>query len=61
MTTLCECYEISGSCQSPSYSTRNDDTPKAGELLGEAAFALAIPLALAMVVSFALPLAGIGP
>jgi len=62
MTTLCECYEISGACKSASYSARSDETPKAGELLGEAAWALAVPLALAMAVSFALPLAGIaGP
>jgi len=36
-----------------------DEPPKAGELFGEAALTLAIPLALATLVSFVLPIAGL--
>jgi hypothetical protein len=59
MSAMSECYKLSGFCVSPSHSNvANDDPPKAGELFGEAALALAVPLVLAIVVSFVLPIAG---
>ena len=60
MTTLCECMDISASCKSVYIrASRTEQPPRAGELMGEAALALAVPLALAAAVSFALPFAGI--
>ena len=59
MTAMGNCYNLSGSCASPSFADAvNDEPPKAGELFGEAALTLAIPLVLAILVSFVLPVAG---
>ena len=59
MTAMCECYDVSGPCRSSSYAdAASDQPPQAGELFGEAALTLAIPLILAIVVSFVLPIAG---
>ena len=59
MAAMCESYKMSGPCASASYANRVDEPPKAGELFGEAALTLAIPLALATLVSFVLPIAGL--
>jgi hypothetical protein len=63
MTAMCDCYDVSGPCGSRSYADANNgEPPQAGQLFGEAALMLAIPLTLAMAVSFALPLTGlVGP
>jgi hypothetical protein len=59
MTTLCERYSVSDTCSSlPRVDANRNDPPKADELFREAALTLAIPLALALAVSFALPIAG---
>jgi hypothetical protein len=59
MTAMSDCYKFSGSCVSPLYrDAANDEPPKAGELFGEAALTLAVPLVLALMVSFVLPIAG---
>ena len=62
MTAMCESYKMSGLCLPASYADKSDEPPKAGELFGEAALTLAIPLMLAILVSFALPIVGLaGP
>jgi len=60
MTTMCERHSASNICNSlPWADTNRNEPPKAGELFGEAALTLAIPLVLALAVSFLLPLAGL--
>jgi len=60
MSAMCDCYDVSGSCGSRSYADANtDEPPQPSQLFGEAALMLAIPLTLAMAVSFALPLTGL--
>ena len=63
MTTMCDCHDASGPCGSQTYADANTgEPPQAEQLFGEAALMLAIPLTLAMAVSFALPLTGlVGP
>ena len=58
MTAMCETYKVSRACASASYLDRADEPPKAGELFGEAALTIAVPLLLAILVSFVLPIAG---
>lgn len=59
MTAMCECYDVSGPCGSRSYADVSaGEPPKAGDLFGEAALTLAIPLILAIAVSFVLPIVG---
>ena len=58
MAAMCESYNLSGPCVSASYAESADEPPRAGDLFGEAALALAIPLVLAILVSFVLPIAG---
>jgi hypothetical protein len=57
MTAMCECYDVSGTCGSRS-SSDAVEPPKPGELFGEAALTLAVPLGLAIAVSLLLPMAG---
>ena len=60
MSAMCECYDVSSPCGSRPYADVNGgEPPQAGQLFGEAALMLAIPLAVAMAVTFALPLAGL--
>ena len=60
MTALCDCYDVSGPCGSRRYAdTNTGEPPQAEQLFGEAALMLAIPLTLAMAISFALPLTGL--
>jgi len=58
MTAMCESYRMSGPCVSASYPDKTEEPPKAGELFGEAALTLAVPLVLATLVSVLLPIAG---
>ena len=58
MTTMCDCYDVSGPCASRSYAEASTaEPPEPKQLFGEAALMLAIPLALAMAATFVLPLA----
>jgi hypothetical protein len=60
MTTMCDCYDVSGPCASRAYTEAcTAEPPKPKQLFGEAALMLAVPLALAMAASFVLPLAGL--
>jgi hypothetical protein len=57
---MCECYDVSGPYGSRSHlDVGIGEPPKAGQLFGEAALTLAIPLILAFVVTFVLPIAGL--
>jgi len=59
MSVMCESYNLSGASSFPSHADMaNDVPPKASELFGEAALTLAVPLVLAILVSFVLPIAG---
>ena len=59
MTAMCESYDVSGPCEPRSYADVSaGEPPQAGELFSEAALTLAIPLILAVVVTFILPIAG---
>lgn len=60
MSAMCDCYDVSGPCGSRSFADMSSvEPPQASHLFGEAALMLGIPLAIALAVSFALPLAGL--